>query len=105
MVRWSVVQLHVDGRFLTGDFLLGLLPGPDPCGTGVIREQSLESQMAKRIYKLVEADGFADIPVGPETVAAEDVLHFPGGSDNDDWQVLCTAVSADAPQDLKTVHS
>src|SRR5438094_780964 len=95
----------MDGGFLACDHLLGLLLGPAPSGTGLLSEQPLESQMAKGIYKFLEADGFADITVGPEAVAAEDVLHFPGGSDDDDGQVLCPAVSADAPQDLKPVHT
>src|SRR5213593_1549599 len=105
MVQWSVVQLQMDGGFLACDLLLDLLEGPAPCGTRLVREQPLESQMAKRIHKFFEADGFADITVGPEAVTAKDVLHFPGGSDDNDWQILGAAVSADAPQDLKTVHT
>src|SRR2546429_5650051 len=72
--------------------------------TRLVGQQSLQSKMAERIDEFIETHCLAYVTVGPQAVAAQDVLHLPGSGDDDYRQVLCPVVRPNATQDLKAVH-
>src|SRR5438093_547591 len=76
------------------------------CGGGgrwLVQDQPVEPELAHGLHELAEVDRLADVAVGPEAVAVDDVPLLLGRREDDDGQQPGPGVGPDAAQDLHAV--